>query len=290
MLFPRLFAFAELAWTMPERKVWEDFKFKRFGPGSSRIAMMGCSLLKTTVSCWWVPGLCILAKISHEGGIPIDQAVPAKEVFEHSQLSNPPSWAECQKKWWLLICDEDQWLSSSFWNRLKPPMRLHQISLFILLLVGMHTSALGGRLPKVGPSIAVADPWSFLAALELAQVFLGKGGFYASEVSFPLMTLLPFWDFGSINGLYWIAAGGTKRHLETTSDASTPLDQLIRPRPTCDLGLSVATRAGEKQVLGWRGTSATCEVEQEMLQKCGWHFRRARWSMQCWSNDLFDIQ
>ncbi|CAL1163834.1 unnamed protein product, partial [Cladocopium goreaui] len=31
MLFPRLLAVAELAWTMPERKVWEDFKFK-LGP------------------------------------------------------------------------------------------------------------------------------------------------------------------------------------------------------------------------------------------------------------------
>jgi len=31
MLFPRLFAVAEVAWTVPERKTWEDFKFK-LGP------------------------------------------------------------------------------------------------------------------------------------------------------------------------------------------------------------------------------------------------------------------
>lgn len=31
MLFPRLFAVAEVAWTMPERKTWEDFKFKNLG-------------------------------------------------------------------------------------------------------------------------------------------------------------------------------------------------------------------------------------------------------------------
>ena len=77
MLFPRLLAVAELAWTMPERKVWEDFKFKRLGPGF--VSNRDDGLFSAVQNhCWLLTVAGVLKKpakiISHEGGIPIDQA------------------------------------------------------------------------------------------------------------------------------------------------------------------------------------------------------------------------